>query len=173
MQNAQWYILGCLIFLVTGCKDASKKVDTFQTEKTLSAIPKYNFKEFQAYYLNNTSDTTYVLNFWATWCKPCVKELPYFEQVGAMYKEKGVKVILVSLDFPEQLDHLRNFIEKKEIASEVVFLDDGDANRWIPLVDDSWSGAIPATIIYNNKKRNFFEGSYTYDQLETEIKTFL
>lgn len=124
-------------------------------------------------YLEESDAAVHVVNFWATWCKPCIEELPHFETIGKEYRGKDVKVILVSLDFPDQTERLTNFIKKRNIQSEVVFLDDGDGNSWIPKVDVNWSGAIPATIIYNGQKRSFYEKSFTYQELEKELKLFL
>lgn len=131
-----------------------------------------NFEGYEDY-LESLDTEVAVVNFWATWCKPCVKELPYFEQIGSDYADRDVKVILVSLDFPDQIERLQQFIESKKIESTVVWLDDGRANEWIPKVDQNWSGAIPATIIYTKDKRKFYEQSFTYQELEKELKGFL
>jgi len=136
-------------------------------------IPIYDFSELEPL-LNKKNDTTYVVNFWATWCKPCIKELPFFEQLGKQYASKNVKVILVSLDFPDKLEtQVIPFVKARDLKSEVVLLDDPDANNWIPKVDKDWSGAIPATLIYNDKGRNFYEKSFTFEELETELNTIL
>ena len=123
--------------------------------------------------LAKKNDTTYVINFWATWCRPCVKELPYFEKLNAAYANDKVKVVLVSLDFPEKLEKQVIPYVEKNLKSEVWLLDDADANGWIPKIDKDWSGAIPATIIYNNETRKFFENSFTYEELEKEVKFIL
>ena len=124
--------------------------------------------------LNQKDDKIYVINFWATWCAPCVKELPHFEKLNKEYSEKNVEVILVSLDFPHVYDSkLKPFIKDKNLKSKVVALDDADMNTWIPKVDETWSGSIPATIIYKNDERKFFEKSFTFEELESEIKQFL
>lgn len=124
--------------------------------------------------LAKRNDTTYVVNFWATWCRPCIKELPAFEELGAKYADKNVKVILVSLDFPDKLEQqVIPFIKKNDLKSEIILLDDTDANSWIPAIDKSWSGAIPATIIYNKAKRTFYERSFTYQELEKEVQSIL
>lgn len=129
-------------------------------------IPVYDFKSFEPYLHKNT-DTTYIVNFWATWCKPCIKELPAFDSLSVAYKNEKVKVILVSLDFSEKLEGVvKPFLKKKGISSEVILLDDPDANAWIEKVDKSWSGAIPATVIYKKSKRAFYERSFTYDELK-------
>lgn len=133
----------------------------------------YNFDEFSKF-LNKKDDKVYVINFWATWCAPCVKELPYFERINKEYGGKNVEVILVSLDFPHLYEsRLKPFIVNKKLKSKVIALDDPDMNNWIPKVDSTWSGSIPATIIYKNSTREFFERSFTYNELETELKPFL
>tara|TARA_R110002049_G_scaffold132849_5_gene292190 strand:+ start:1793 stop:2338 length:546 start_codon:yes stop_codon:yes gene_type:complete len=133
----------------------------------------YDFNDFEAF-LNKKNDTVYVINFWATWCAPCVKELPYFEKLNAEYLDKNVKVLLVSLDFPHLYESkLKPFIENKKLKSKVIALDDVAMNTWIPKVEETWSGSLPATIIYKNDNRKFYEQSFTYEALEKEVKQFL
>jgi thiol-disulfide isomerase/thioredoxin len=124
----------------------------------------------------NNSDTTYIINFWATWCKPCVEELPHFEKINAAYSNQKVKVILVSCDFTKQIDsRVVPFIKAKKIQSEVVYMKETDPNEWIELVDSDFSGAIPATLIINGaqKFRFFKEGESTYEELENIIKPII
>ncbi len=124
--------------------------------------------------INKTDDKVHVVNFWATWCAPCVKELPYFEKINKVYKAKGVELLLVSLDFPREYEtKLKPFLKEKQLKSEVVCLNDVGQNRWIPAIDTTWSGAIPATIIYKGGKRKFYEKSFTYEELEKEVQQFL
>jgi len=115
-------------------------------------------------------DTTYVINFWATWCSPCVKEIGFFEKLHQEYKNQTLKVILVSLDFPNQLDRrVIPFLEEKGISAEVKIMTDTDYNAWIDRVDPSWSGAIPATLIYQGDRRLFLEKEVTYKELINKV----
>ncbi len=124
--------------------------------------------------LNKNDDKTYVINFWATWCAPCIKELPYFEKLNQNYSGKNVEVILVSLDFPRMYEKkLKPYIKENDLKSKVIALDDTDMNRWIPKINENWTGAIPATIIYNKTGRKFYERSFTYDELVTELRSFI
>lgn len=133
----------------------------------------HNFDGIQQY-LETSDNKTYVVNFWATWCAPCVKELPYFEELGTNFKDKDVEVILISLDFPQQYEaKLIPFIEKNKLQSKVVALNDPDSNSWIPKVSHAWTGALPATLIFNAKERKFFEKSFDYNELETELQHFI
>lgn len=120
--------------------------------------------------LHKNNDSIYILNFWTTWCKPCEKELPNIEKIQQEFKNKKVKVILTSLDFPNNIESkLIPFVKKMNFQSKVIVLDEPDANAWIPKVDTAWSGAIPATLIYNNNKRIFHNIPLTYEELKNEI----
>ncbi|HET6227252.1 MAG TPA: TlpA disulfide reductase family protein [Bacteroidia bacterium] len=124
--------------------------------------------------IKTNSDTTYIVNFWATWCGPCVKELPAFDSIQATYLQTKIKVILVSLDFKEDIDKkVIPFIKKKQVQSEVVLLDEVNGNYFIPKISDQWSGALPATWIVNKKKsiNRFFEKSITTAFLKSELQT--
>jgi len=128
------------------------------------------FSDFEPH-LHLSNDTTYLVNFWASWCTPCVDELPAFEKISKEYGHDKVKVLLISLDFPKQIDsRLIPFIKKNGIQSEVLVLNDPDANNWINKVDAEWSGSIPATLIYNSNTRIFREGVYTYEDLKTIVE---
>ena len=133
----------------------------------------YVYDQFRPY-LEAKNDTTYVVNFWATWCKPCVEELPYFEEMYQNYKDKKVRLILVSLDFEEKIkSKLIPFIREKKLEGEVIVLRQKGMNNWIDKIDSTWSGALPATIIYNKNKKMFFEQSFDYEELETKLQEFL
>jgi thiol-disulfide isomerase/thioredoxin len=123
--------------------------------------------------INNNSDTTYVVNFWATWCKPCVAELPEFEKLHIDYSSKKVKVILVSMDFKESLtEKLKPFIKKNKYTCEIVLLDEVNGNDFINKISETWSGSIPATLITRKNKSifEFIEKKVTYDFLVDKIK---
>lgn len=94
---------------------------------------------------------TLIINFWATWCKPCIEELPYFEQVNQEFKDKNVEVWLVNLDFNSAVEKVvKPFIEKRNIKSRVIHLTDTDPNEWIDKINKDWGGNIPATLIIKN-----------------------
>ena len=113
--------------------------------------------------LNQKGNKTYVVNFWATWCAPCIKELPYFEELN---NNKNIEVILVSLDFPKHKEkRLLPFIKKRQLSSRVILLDDDNENFWINEINTTWSGALPATLIYTQNRRGFYEQSFTKEEL--------
>ena len=179
-------ILSSIFFVIIlfGCKDTKNQIINKPTESNSQInnelhsvedikLEIYDFNGFKKY-LNQKDDKVYIVNFWATWCAPCVKELPSFEKLNAEYSNRNIEVLLVSLDFPHLYDSkLKPFIIENKLKSKVIALDDADMNTWIPLINKDWSGSIPATIIYKNDSRKFFERSFTYDELEKETLKFL
>jgi thiol-disulfide isomerase/thioredoxin len=131
-------------------------------------VPMVNFAGFEPY-LSAKSDTVYVINFWATWCGPCRRELPDMEKIHRDYSGKKVKVLLVSLDFPNQQKGLQQFLSTNHITAPVILLNEPDANSWIDIVDPSWTGALPATLIFKGKDRLFFEKELTYQDVNNSI----
>lgn len=172
------FLILLLLFLSISCKNKINEDGLNSSEQGIidisnKNIPTLNYKELKPY-LNQKDNTTYVVNFWATWCAPCVKELPYFENIQKNYGSKNVKVILVSLDFPDKKETaLLPYVKKKNLQSKVLHLDDPNEQFWIADVSEDWSGAIPATLIYNKERREFYEQSFSQEELENEIQTFL
>jgi thiol-disulfide isomerase/thioredoxin len=126
--------------------------------------------------LNNNDNKLYVINFWATWCAPCVAELPAFEKVSRDYDKARVRFIFISLDFPSQIEkQLIPFLKKNNIDSDVSVMMETDANLWIDKVDPSWQGNIPSTLILNNtKKIRYFHPEAIDEQgLRKLINSFL
>ncbi|OJU77825.1 MAG: hypothetical protein BGO09_03610 [Bacteroidetes bacterium 47-18] len=126
--------------------------------------------------LNAGTDTIYVVNYWATWCIPCVKELPALEKIQEQYKDKPVKVLLVSFDFKEQYpEQLEKWVQQKQLKSEVVWMNESVPDEFIPRLNNDWSGSLPATTILYKRKtyRYFTEASVTYKELDGIIRPLL
>lgn len=123
--------------------------------------------------LKTQSDKIQVINFWATWCGPCVKEMPLLEKVG---QERGdIHITLVSLDFEldENPDKVFKFVERKQLKSDVLILDAPDINSWIDKIEKQWTGSLPATLVINTKtgKRAFAGKELREGELEELIES--
>lgn len=113
-----------------------------------------------------------VINFWATWCAPCVEEMPLFEELSTTHPEVHVTLVSMDLDLDPNPEKVNKYIERHKIHSPVWMLDAPDANSWINKIDKEWTGALPATLIINSKtgRRKFIEGQLSQDQLEKMIE---
>ena len=151
-------LLGSLFFL---------PIESYSQEVKLLTVDELNRRVKQG------RDTTYVVNFWATWCAPCIKELPHFEKLQQEKKSDKLKVLLVSVDFKNRLEKsVVPFVKKRNLKNEVFLLNEKDEQEYIDRIDKSWSGAIPATLFVQGNKRKFVEKEFTYEDLLKDYKNF-
>jgi thiol-disulfide isomerase/thioredoxin len=122
--------------------------------------------------LESGSDRIQVINFWATWCAPCVKELPLFEKLNSEGRtDVDVTLVSLDLDLDANPEKVYKFITRKNIRSNTLLLDEPDPNQWIDKISPEWSGALPATLVVNAKtgRRKFIEGELRQGDLERII----
>lgn len=139
---------------------------------TAQNVTVISYDELDAW-TRRSDDTVRVFNFWATWCKPCIEEMPAFDSLQRVSAGQKLQIVFVSLDFKSQLDtRVRPFVAKKKFAPPVVLLDAPDANTWIDKISASWSGAIPATLVVrtSDNTRAFYEHDFTFDELQSILQ---
>lgn len=126
-------------------------------------------------HINRETDNIKIINFWATWCAPCIKEMPLFEKIGAERKDVEVTLVSLDLDLNPKPETVYRFVDRKKLQSKVLILDEKDPNVWINQIEKGWSGAIPATIIINGKtgQRKFVEKELHEGDLEKLIAEIL
>jgi thiol-disulfide isomerase/thioredoxin len=122
--------------------------------------------------LQSPNERILVINFWATWCAPCIKELPLFEKLHQ--ENSNAQVMLVSMDYDldPDIEKVVRFQNRKKLQAKIFFLTETDPNSWIDSIDKRWSGALPATLVINTKtkKREFVQGELKEGQLDDLIK---
>ena len=137
-------------------------------------VEKISFDELMPL-LKRENSRLKVVNFWATWCRPCVAEMPHFEALAAEF-EQSLEVIYVSLDDPATAEsRVQAFVEKKGIANPVYVLTDTDPNTYVDRVDPSWSGSLPATILFppGGGTPVFHEGDFSAAELHKFVQPHL
>ena len=121
------------------------------------------------------SDQVKVINFWATWCAPCIKELPLFEKINQNRKDVKVTLVSMDIDLDPNPEKVYKFVSRKNIQSQVIVLNEKNPNEWIDKIEKEWSGALPATLIINSKngKQKFIEKELHEGDLEKMINEVL
>ncbi|MBV9986304.1 MAG: TlpA family protein disulfide reductase [Chitinophagaceae bacterium] len=123
----------------------------------------------------DTASTPLVVNFFATWCGPCIREIPWFEK-NIKISDKKVKLLLVSIDFADDYPKtVSAFVKKQGYSSQVVWLNETNADVFCPPVDKTWDGAIPVTLMVNNKKkyRQFYGQQLPEEKFKLELQKLL
>jgi len=149
------------IFFLTGIVSAQevRKVKITEVEKIITE-----------------SKTPMIVNVWATWCVPCVEEMPYILKEVKEHSKDSLQLLLVSLDFEESFpDDIIKFMKKRKINASTLWLDESNADYFCPKIDPKWSGAIPATLFIDNKRgyRKFVEEKLSHEDLKKEIMALL
>ncbi len=149
-----------VVWLFLSVPALSQDITTVKIEQVLNEMDKKD-------------DTTRVLNLWATWCAPCVKELPYFDAVSQANQGKKFKMILLAVE--DEIAKVKRFVGLKNIQTEVWYLDETDANMWIPKIDPNWQGELPVTLFRSAgaSENTFHSGQMTREELENTIKQSL
>ena len=133
-----------------------------------------NFAEIE-HLFNNHNDTTYLINFWATTCPPCLKELPMFEKVAENHVNDKFKIVLISIDDKKRIEkYVIPFLKKNNIQNDVFSLLDDNFNIWTAKINNEWYGALPYTLIYKNSNKKYYFGAFKgVDDIEKEVKQLL
>jgi thiol-disulfide isomerase/thioredoxin len=151
-------IVIALLFGTATFSQSVKKIKATELEKTIEE-----------------SRTPLIVSFWATFCVPCIQEIPYLEGLVKQHEKDSIKLLLVSLDLLEDYNKIRPLASQKKFISSIVWLNETNADYFCPKIDSSWSGAIPATLFINNKTgyRKFYEQQLKEEQLKKEIMAIL
>lgn len=111
-----------------------------------------------------------LLNVWATWCGPCREEFPDLVRLERDYRDRGMRLVLVSADFDDQIDDVKEFLARHGVTADS-YLKTGDDMAFIDGLHPQWSGALPATLVYDADGNliRFWEGRADYAKFESAV----
>lgn len=166
VSNMIWTITVIFVTALISCQPSNTNHN-----ETIEVAKEYS--EIQTR-LDSDTNVLWIVNFWATSCPPCLKEMPHFNEIEAE-KNDDIKILLVSLDRAKDLEpRVYDFVEKFNITPEVVLLEDQNYSSWTDDVDPSWYGALPATMMIKGSKKNFRFGAYkTIEELQEDVDAIL
>ncbi len=124
----------------------------------------------------DTTQQPAIINFWATWCTPCVHELSYFENEIKAVAGNSVKVILISVDYADDYPKtIAKFVQQHGYNATIWWLNETNAADFCPKIDRSWNGNIPATLMVNpiTKYRKFYNRQLTAPQVPLAVQEML
>lgn len=135
------------------------------------SIEQVNLKDLNQQ-INKKSDKIQVINFWATWCAPCIKEMPLFEKLNSENKQVEVTLVSMDYDLDPNPEKVHRFVSRKGLKSKVLILMESNPNNWIDKIDKNWTGALPVTLIINsqNGKRKLVQKELKDGDLEKYIE---
>ncbi|MEJ7588802.1 MAG: redoxin domain-containing protein [Ferruginibacter sp.] len=116
--------------------------------------------------LKNNTDKLRLINVWATWCGPCVNELPAFVTINRMYRQRDFEFITISADYPEKKEKVLKALKGLQMANTNYLFSSDDKYKLIEAVDPKWSGALPYTILVEPGGKIVYAKQSTIDPME-------
>lgn len=115
-----------------------------------------------------------VVHLWATWCEPCTRELPIYNEIQKRFSPQNVEFYLISADAPTDEKEVLSFLQSKEIHF-TTYLIEGEQPAFIKTLHPTWAGALPATFIFRagGKLDSMTLGETTNEQLQAKIQSAL
>ncbi len=119
--------------------------------------------------------TLTVVNFWATWCVPCVEEFPAFVKLDRALDDRGVDVMFISTDFPNEKEKVVAFLAEHGVTGTSYLKPGDNTTEFVNNFNEDWSGAVPATFIYDDTGTllAFWEGKASYEELKERVTEHL
>jgi thiol-disulfide isomerase/thioredoxin len=145
-----------LLLLFLACANQKPAVDvSLIDDRAIAALP--------------SKHKTVVINFWATWCGPCVEEIPMLVKFHNQHKD--LAIIGISMDEPKDQPRVQQFLKDHSVSYQVFLRKGGEGfEAMVNSMDANWIGAIPATFVFTNGKRTF---SKTGELDASDLKTIL
>ncbi len=108
--------------------------------------------------IQQAKEQVLVINFWATWCSPCVVEFPEFVSIDEKYRDKGVRILAISADDPGEINSaVIPFVKQMKARFEIYVQDVEDPQEMIDVVNKDWPGTLPATFIFDRQGKMIFQ----------------
>lgn len=122
------------------------------------------------------SDTVVLVNFWATWCKPCLEEIPLFMELQKTYGPQGFKLVAVSLDEIETLEStVKPFMQKWFPEFRSYISTEYDMDDIVSVVDNGWNEVLPTSYLFarDGTLAERLQGKYSAAEFSSKVDALL
>lgn len=137
------------------------------------AVTKIDIPQLNSLVSSNKGKVT-IVNFWATWCPPCVKEFPAFVKLYNKYHSKGLNIVAVSMNEPDEMDDIHDFLKKFKPPFSIYLAASTD-EKFYHGISKNWMGTIPLTLVFNTDGKEVFyhHKEVNYKGMEKDISPLL
>jgi len=152
-------IFPILLIIIFGCDKDNFKLKTVDASDINKQVESHQ------------GNKAVLINFWATYCAPCIEEFPMIVDLSKQYKDKDLKVYFVSADWLDREDEVINFLKEAGVEGLSFIKEEGNDNNFINAISREWSGALPFTIVYNKNGdlSDYWEMKKNKDRFESAI----
>ena len=137
-------VFGCSTKWFTKREDSKRSLAKWDREPVkLEQIDIEGLKSIAA----NKTDKLRLVNVWATWCAPCLEELPEFVTINRMYRKRKFEMVTISADDVDKIDFAKRVLEKTNVSCRNVLFNSGNRDELLETLDPEWEGGMPYTVL--------------------------
>jgi thiol-disulfide isomerase/thioredoxin len=123
------------------------------------------------HHVRSSQSSLVLVNFWASWCEPCKEELPALWKLKDLYPENSLKVVLISIDDPGDMEIAASYLRDNKMEF-TTFYKGGQPLKFVTKIFPEWTGAVPASVLFDSEAKivDAWEGDSTLEELQKRVQ---
>ncbi|CAN5734135.1 hypothetical protein BH10ACI4_BH10ACI4_30460 [soil metagenome] len=149
-------------------KEKGAQAEVAEGEKQPVTVDLVSVEQLKALRANAGTDKLLLVNFWATWCAPCVEEFPRLQEMVRMYARRQIQIVTVSVNSPDEKKMVLEFLQKQHAINKNVLVNSNDSADAVPAMHTDWKGGVPYTVLIGMKGEVLYQTQGAMDALEVK-----